>query len=44
MAFQFNDNSSRKTFSETNNKLNFQTENMVHKIKTVHKINKIRYI
>lgn len=37
MAFQFNDNSSRKTFSETNNKLNFQTENMVHKIKTVHK-------
>ena len=37
MAFQFNDNSSRKTFSETNNALNFQTENMVHKIKTVHK-------
>ena len=37
MAFQFNDNSTRKTFSETNNKLNFQTENMVHKIKTVHK-------
>ena len=37
MAFQFNDNSSRKTFSEINNKLNFQTENMVHKIKTVHK-------
>jgi hypothetical protein len=37
MAFQFNDNSSRKTFSETNNTLNFQTENMVQKIKTVHK-------
>ena len=37
MAFQFNDNSNSKTFSETNNKLNFQTENMVHKIKAVHK-------
>ena len=37
MVFQFNDNSSRKTFSETNNTLNFQTENMVQKIKTVHK-------
>jgi len=37
MAFQFNDNSTSKTFSETNNKLNFQTENMVHKIKAVHK-------